>query len=286
MSALPGFGALILTHGRPDRVQTAPALHRFGYTGPWWLVVDEQDPTLSDYRAMHGQGRVVTFRKDDAAQDMGDNGGSRGVILYARNAADQLAASLGLTHYVQLDDDYNHWEHKFLAPDGGLGWAYVRDLDAVFAALVEFLDGSGALTVAMAQGGDMIGGSAGAWRQGLKRKAMNTFVCRVGSPVGFVGRLNEDVNTYVWRGSTGALFLTCLGLTVDQASTQTVQGGMAEAYLAAGTYRKSFYTVMWGPSAAQVSVMGENHTRIHHRVTWDHAVPKILSDRWRKPRPA
>lgn len=34
----------------------------------------------------------------------------------------------------------------------------------------------------------------------------------------------------------------------------------------------------------KVSELGSNHRRVHHKVSWRYAVPKILSERYRKGR--
>lgn len=283
-----GFGAFILTHGRPHAVQTVRALHRGGYTGPWWLVLDDEDDTREEYEREWGAERILVFTKDDTAQDMADNGGSRSVVLYARNAVDPFAQALGLTHYMVLDDDYTgfYYRHRQLRPDGAgirLGATPVRSLDAVLDAMVDFLDTSGALTVAFAQGGDLLGGHDRTFfNLGLSRKAMNLFICRTGRPVRFVGRINEDVNTYVTLGNRGELMFTVTTINLTQGDTQQQAGGMTPAYAASGTYRKSFYTVMMAPSCVKVWAMGSAHYRYHHRVTWNQTVPKILSGRWQR----
>ena len=46
-------------------------------------------------------------------------------------------------------------------------------------AMIKFLDQTGAITVALAQGGDYIGGvDNGNFKKKLLRKAMNSFFCR------------------------------------------------------------------------------------------------------------
>lgn len=283
-----GFGTFILSHGRPEQVhRTIDALTRARYTGPWWIVLDDEDPTAGQYTARWGADRIVTFNKDATAEtfDLGDNAGPRSVVVYARNAVDPLAAGLGLTHYLVLDDDYTYFAHRFVR-DGSLDYAYTYRLDAVLEACLDFLDASGALTVAFAQGGDYLGGVAGTFQQGVKRKAMNTFLVRTGHPIGFVGRINEDTTTYTWRGSQGDLFLTLMDLYIDQRNTQEQEGGLTGAYLDLGTYAKSFYTVMWAPSCTRISTLGDNAHRVHHRIAWGNAVPKIISSRHRQERPA
>lgn len=276
------FGAFILTHGRPKQVgRTIGALRRAGYTGNWWLVLDTDDATRGEYEALWGTKRVLLFDKGDADFDLGDNGGSQAVVVYARNALDPLAQALGLTWYMHLDDDYSFFQYRRL--EGmHLTSPAVRQLDEILEAFIDFQEASGALTVAMAQGGDLIGGRHGTffWR-GLARKAMNTFVVRTGRPIPFVGRINEDVNTYVTLATRGEILFTVTTIQVTQAVHQQQDGGMTSTYLETGTYAKSFYTVMMAPSCVHVSAMGEKHTRIHHRINWECAAPKILAEKWR-----
>lgn len=280
------FGAFILTHGRPDRVLTYKTLRDQGYTGPIWIVIDDEDPSGKEYRARFGD-EVLTFSKSEIAAtfDEADNFEDRRAIVYARNACFDLAESVGCETFWQLDDDYTGFFYRF---DGdqkyGPGWM-VRSLDDLVAAMADYLADIPALTIAFSQGGDHIGGgeSAGLRTIGAKRKAMNTFFCRTDRRFDFVGRVNEDVNTYVGRGIVGDLMLTLMSVQVNQVQTQASSGGMTELYLDSGTYVKSFYTVMIAPSCVKISTMGRYNMRLHHRVKWRNAVPMILSQDHRKP---
>lgn len=290
------FGVFILSNGRPQAIgrYTIRALRKAGYSGKWWIVLDSEDETAPEYRRLYGEERVLTFdRADvDGTFDIGDNGGLRGlringepgmmskVVVHARNAVPRLAADLGLRYYQQLDDDYTYFAHR-LVREGTLTYAFTYNFDTAVDAFVDFLEETGALTVAFAQGGDFIGGAWGGFRTQVTRKAMNTFIARVDRPVGFVGRINEDVNTYVWRGGQGDLFLTYTAFALNQINTQEQPGGLTTAYLDGGTYVKSFYTIMFAPSCVRISAIGDLSYRIHHQVSWNNAVPKVLSDRYR-----
>lgn len=278
------FAVFILTHGRPEACKrTIRSLKAARYTGPWYLVLDDEDTTRDAYAERWGEDRILTFNKDEVAEgfDLGDNGGSRGVIVYARNATEKLAQELGVSYYLQLDDDYNYFAHR-LRHGETLAYAYTYRFDEVVDTFIDFLEDTGALTVAFAQGGDFIGGVHGAYKSPTKRKAMNSFFARTGRPIGFVGRINEDVNTYVWRGGQGDLFLTVTDFSLEQPNTQGEQGGMTGAYLGSGTYTKSFYTVMWAPSCVKISTIGETSHRLHHQIAWNNAVPKIVPGSCRK----
>jgi hypothetical protein len=136
------------------------------------------------------------------------------------------------------------------------------------------------------QSGDTIGGMANfrkwnAYFPFNKRKAMNSFFCKTARRFWFFSRLNEDVNTYMSLGNRGRLFLTIPDVLLKQAQTQGNTGGMSVAYLAGGTYVKSFYTVMIGPSYCKATVTASMQ-RIHHKISWNNAVPKILDDTHKK----
>jgi hypothetical protein len=274
------FAILILTHGRPDKVHTIQALKRYGYTGRYFLVVDDEDKTGPEYRQRYGE-RVVTFSKEKIARefDEADCGNmDRRSVFYARNASFDLARSLGLRYFMQCDDDYSHFEIRFDREKRFGHWP-VASLDKVIALMLAYFETIPALSIAMSQGGDHLGGGDSDFS---KRKAMNTFLCDVERPFRFVGRINEDVTTYTSLGRQGALFLTIPSIMVMQKPTQSSAGGMTELYFDTGTYVKSFYSVMVTPSAVTVEEMKTVFHRIHHRIRWRNCAVAIVREKWRK----
>ena len=111
---------------------------------------------------------------------------------------------------------------------------------------------------------------------------MNFFVCSTDRPFQFIGRINEDVNTYVRLGTLGDLFFTIADLRLEQLDTQSNTGGLTEFYLDGGTYVKSFYTVLFSPSCTKINLMGNKNKRLHHMIKWNNAVPIILEEKYKK----
>jgi len=269
------FCALILTYKRPDNVQTLKSLRKYGYTGPIYLVVSDDDPTLDEYRKNFGD-MVVTFSREESIADQCDNFPHKRGVLVARNMCHEIARSLGFKLFIEMDDDYKDYQYKLRS------WAPLRNLDTSLSAMARFLENTSTLAVCLSQGGDHIGGTGNIT---LRRKAMNSFVCHVDRPFRFVGRLNDDVNTYVTLGSRGVLFFTYLPTMLNQKETQQGAGGLTDLYLDSGTYVKSFYTVMQAPSSVKVSYLrnrGDGPWRVHHSILWPHAVPKIVHESHRK----
>lgn len=277
------FAVFILTHGRPEKVVTLKSLQSGNYTGKWYIVIDNEDDTENEYRRLYGD-KVLQFDKLAISKtfDTADLAHDRRTIVYARNARFDLARQVGVRYFLELDDDYTSFMYRF--PDGRkLGYATCKQLDDLFSDMIDFLDASGALTVAFAQGGDFIGGiDCQNFYKGLLRKAMNTFFCDVQKPFQFVGRINEDVNTYTLLGNQGKLLFTVTDANITQLQTQSNSGGMTDVYLDSGTFLKSFYSVIFSPQAVSISQMGAKHIRIHHKVNWNACAPKILNEKWRK----
>ena len=280
------FAVLILSHGRADQVVTIKTLQRCGYTGKWYIVLDTEDEQEQKYRDNFGDDHIILFDKSYAATkfDIMDNFPGRGVPTFARNMFWEIAKNLGLTYFLELEDDYNAFNFR-IEMAGHLPLVKISDFDAVCDAYIDYLDKSGCLTVAFCQAGDIIGGAGSViGRNKYLRKAMNCFFCRTDTEFRFLGRFNDDVNAYITYGKTGGLFLTFLDVCMVQPLTQQNTGGITAAYKGYGTYVKSFYSVMLRPDCVKIAMMGEKDRRIHHKILQPIAYPAIISDRYRKER--
>jgi hypothetical protein len=245
--------------------------------------MDNLDPTIDEYKNRHGD-IVIVFdkRKYWEETDDGDNFGIKGTPLYARNAVWDIAKNLGLTHFLVLDDDYHSFHVRFNSDLEYITGSIKTRIEDCIEACYEFLDESGADCVAMSQGGDHIGGGLSTRNKDgptLSRKIMNAFFFRVDRPFKFVAAMNDDVSTYVTLGRKGKLFFQIQQIMLTQTATQKNTGGLTELYLDAGTYVKSFYSVMWEPSCVKVTNL---NLRVHHCVDWKSAAPLIVSNKFTK----
>jgi hypothetical protein len=285
--------AFILSYKRAANVVTYKALRRHGFTGRIFIIVDDGDPQLAEYQSLYGE-QVKVFSKDEVRKhtDTGDNFAATNTVLFARNVCWHIAKQVKVSHFVMLDDDYGSFLHRY---DDNLMFArtrYANNLDAVFAACARFADATNACAIALAQGGDFIGGclpTAGLLGNGNRRKAMNAFVCATTRPFMFIGRMNDDVNTYVRLGNLGNYFATTALCSITQKQTQQAAGGLTDMYLAEGTYKKSFYSCMYMPSSVAISVLCDarieaktKHSRFHHKIKWRATVPRLLRESIKK----
>ena len=270
------FAVFILTHGRPDNVKTLSTLKKCGYTGLVYLIVDNEDKTIDKYIKNFGSEKVRVFNKKVMADgvDEGNNFDERRTITHARNACFDIAEDVGVTYFIQLDDDYYYFGYRYDA-----GAKKITNIDFVFKIMLNFYKSVNIKTIAFGQGGDHIGGFSGIK---LKRKCMNSFICSTKRRFQFVGAMNEDVNTYTTLGSRGHVFFTFTNLQLDQKDTQSNNSGITDMYLRYGTYCKAFTSTMMHPSGVRVSMMNTSNPRIHHRIKWINTTPMIISDDYKK----
>ena len=277
------FAVFILSHGRADNLKTLGTLRRQGYTGKIYVILDNEDDQIDEYKKIQDI-EVIVFDKLQEMErtDTIDNFRKHKAVVYARNKCHDIAKDLGLEYFLELDDDYSSFMFRY-EKDDTLSSVQCKNLDKVFDAMLKFLDQTGAYSVAFAQGGDFIGGASSQfWQKKIHRKVMNSFFCRTDKPFKFLGSINEDVNAYVTLGQKGKLFFTISECMLVQTATQQSKGGLTDIYLDLGTYVKSFYSVICSPSCVKVHSMGVNYMRIHHKVEADKCYPKIINEKYKK----
>ena len=169
------FCVFILTHGRAGNVKTWGSLQKHGYTGPTILVLDDEDDQIPQYVERFGAANIEIFNKDEVARrfDRGDNFGKKGAIIYARNACFDIARKRGYKYFIELDDDYTSFTFRF---DGELNYVetQTKNVENIWRTMLEYYKATPQLTtIAMAQGGDFIGGGVSSLGRCVpKRKAI------------------------------------------------------------------------------------------------------------------
>lgn len=189
MMKYKSFAAFILSHGRANNVLTYGKLRQHGYTGKIYIIIDDEDNQADEYYNRY-KDEVIMFCKKDIAEryDTGDNQKERRVVFFARNACFEIAKELGLEYFVEFDDDYKDFSLRIEKDNELKDINCLKSLDAVFDAMLDFLNESKAKTVAFSQPGDFIGGRfSTVWKNQLSRKAMNSFFAKQAISLNFMG---------------------------------------------------------------------------------------------------
>lgn len=277
------FAVFILTHGRAENQITLNMLLSQGYSGRWYMILDDEDDTADEYIARYGKDHVIIFNKQAVINrtDTMDNFNEHRAIVYARNESYRIAKELSLRHFMMIDDDIQAIRYRYEADQCLKGKKpYGEKLDSIFQAVTIALEETGAQIIALGIAGDHIGGLNGGFKKKIKRTIRNALFCQVDRPVEFFATMNEDLTTAITLGSRGGLFFAYLPVDVIHLPPKKFAGGMTEVYNQTGEYTKFFYSVLAMPSCAQVVISKDSRVRI--RVNWSDCTPKIIGEEWRK----
>lgn len=277
------FAVFILSHGRAKEMTTVNMLKRYKYTGKYFIVLDNEDEQIKDYIRRYGKNNIIVFdkKKIEQSMDTGDNGGSLKCGVFARNFIIDEADKMGYKYHLQLDDDYNGYCFRYVK-DGRLRSSKVTDLDKFFKESLRYLINGDLDCLGYGVASDYTGGINSKVMKGFCRKSMNTFFLRADRKFYFVARMNDDVTTNLVNNKIGKKIITVLYAMVSMPATQRMKGGMTDVYTDEGTYMKSFYSVMFEPSACKVDATMKKVKRVHHSITWNNISPKILNERYKK----
>lgn len=281
------FAVFILSHGRANNLMTVNMLKSGGYSGDYYVVIDDEDDQEKIYREKFGD-HVIQFNKKEWAEktDTGDLDTDRRVGVFARNAIQDIARDMGYKYHLQLDDDFTGIAIRYPSGKGNkLGHHRVSDLDRLFCFMIDFMESTDVAWVSFALSSDYLGGADNKrFASGLFPKTMGSFLMRADEPIPFRMRMNDDITTCIMSWNVGIPNFSIMSLQVETPPTQHMSGGMTDAYIDNGTYRKSFYSVMCCPSFVKIGKQGITNFRIHHMISWNNCIPKILNEKWRKER--
>lgn len=277
------FAVFILSHGRAKTISTPDALINCGYTGEYFVVIDNEDDDEPLYREKFGD-KIIQFDKRDYVKltDLGDTDDDRRIGVLARNFIQDEAIKRGYRYHLQLDDDIHGFTYRYIKGDS-LKAKTIRRMDDVFEAMCSYLDTTPITSLSFSLAVFMVGGiNNDAFFKGLIPKTATTFLMRADDLNYFHMRMNDDMTTAAINRMRGKQYYTIMQLMLSVDGTQVQSGGMTEIYVDNGTYRKSFYSVMCIPSAVKITAMGITDYRIHHEFHWNNIAPKLLSESYRK----
>lgn len=274
------FCYVILSYNRANNLKTLKLLNNCNY--PIVILCGDDEPQKEEYNKLENEKiKVYYFNKveEQKQTDDGINNNKLKAVVYARNYIWKLMQDLNYEYFCVLDDDYISLTFLQKNEKNKKEEIKVKDWDKISNIMINFLKNTKIDCISFLQGGDLIGGTSNKlfFKRQVKKKIMNVFYCRTKTPFYFFGKINEDVNSYLVNlRNYGKIMFSLPFLKIDQTQTQKNKGGLTDIYLDVETYVKSFFSVMYCPSACKISIMGNKNKRIHHKLCIDNYAPAIL----------
>ena len=131
------FAVFIMVHGRPNKVKTYSTLRKQGYTGKIYLVADNLDETVDEYKKIYDK-ELIIFDKLKAAKkyDSGDNTGDLRSTLYAANTVFDIAEEMGIEYFSLMCDDYYDFYYAFSDTTGKV---VPNNMNVIFSLMLDVL---------------------------------------------------------------------------------------------------------------------------------------------------
>lgn len=273
------FAVFILSHGRAESITTINELLRSGYTGKWFVIIDNLDSDYEKYLNTY-KDHVIVFDKEKVAENVDTVTAHKELKspVYARNACYDIASDLRLKYFAEFDDDLSSFYIRY-EEDGKLKAKKILEIDYVFDALIEFQEASGAYSVGIDSANGLVGGLNGKFKEGIPRGLYQSFILRTDKRIEFKGILNEDDIALNLCNMVGKLTFQVVALNQSSPMRSTNEGGNHELYKDNSEYIRALYSVITCPSSMKIF---PRNGHITLKRTVNLAFPKIINERWKK----
>lgn len=279
------FAVFILTHGRPYNQLTVKSLQDVGYTGEWYLVLDDQDLTYREYLDEWGEDRIIVFNKTRFIQstDTGLHTPVPKFAVFARNAIEYIAKEMGYKTFMMLDDDITKFRIRLPVGDSLKSFQINGQFDEIVDRAVDYMLDCGIACLGLGFCNLYIGGIDNFNRENPRQRlCAEAFIRNTSHPISWRLNMVEDLITSIDAAIRGEVWFQFLPIQCEiKMSEGAVDGGNSDVYRQLGMYRISFMPVIAYPSSNAVRLGKKTWAST---TTPDKCIPKIISSRYRKER--
>lgn len=276
------FAFFIVSNGRPNNQATLDQILNSGYSGDWFIVCDDLDVKLDEYKERYGD-KILVFNKVEWAEktDTYESSHDLRSVVYARNASIQLARDLGYKYMAQFDDDQKRFTLRVEEGDKLRSQVVEENMDAVLSAYVQLLEDTPIEVLAMGNGMNYIGGLNGAFQKRMGTWLYSTFFIKLDSEIEFRGLHNEDYILTSHYAKRGHLLYNIYDVQTNDFQRGTNEGGLFDIYQATSSYQLAFYAILESPDSTLIRTdsLGQSHISQYQK----YRIPRLLNEKWRLP---
>lgn len=270
----------IITHQRADKQLTLKMLESCGYSGRVYLVVDDMDGQIVEYRKRYGD-KVLVFNKKRYAESVDTHINKFGMssALFARNACVDMAKDMRLKFYFVCDDDIR-WTYFKDARTGKMVTTKITDMEGILSGLVKFMENTSVHAVAFADNGAYIGGVNSEVRKGVKYTLTKFMLYRTSNPVEYESIIWEDQASCYRDLGKGKIDFSIMFLSAATPPNEKASGGCSEMYRQSTDYMNPFMVLLGRPDCVTITPGKRGKFRMRTKQSALH--PMILNEMHRK----
>lgn len=275
------YAVYIISHKRP-KVETLKALEKAGYTGDYFIVIDDTDPTIEEYKSSYGE-HLLVFNKEKIWEntDTIDNFKIMTCCTYPRNFCIKSAKEKGYKYLINFDDDIKSFGMRYVK-DNKLLSAKIKDIGRVFEAYIEFMERAKFTCSGFIMAGRLIGGKKNPLVNScFYCRPTNCFILKTSSPY-FKGTYYEDAIYAIQNNKQGKLTYALMPIVINGAPPMKNHdgGGMTAAYEGQNEFTQYFHIKVAEPTSIKLKVC--NNGKVKTTFLENFFVPKILNEEVKK----
>lgn len=278
------FAVFICTHGRPDKQLTLDYLLSAGYTGKYYLVLDDQDETIQQYIDNYGPEHLLVFDKNHYINttEVGSNNPPFKCIVYAKNAVEDIARDMNLSAFMVSDDDNLKLRYRYPEKDKLKTLDVKHNLDSVFEAYIDVMLESHMTATAFGFAQFYFAGSGSFSPERFQklRVPYNMVFRNASIPIKWKSAFGEDIVTALMYEKTGQFWTALPYVQIETEPVgKAVSGGMASTYQSMNSMKLAMYDFMFLPTATRPYYY---KGKFMASIKREQAFPKLISSSYRK----
>lgn len=271
------YAVFIISHKRPE-VETLKALDGAGYTGEYFIVIDDTDPTIEEYKSRYGE-HLLVFNKEEIWEetDTIDNFKIMTCCTYPRNYCIKAAREKGYKYLINFDDDIKSFGMRYTKNEKLLS-AKIKNIGKVFEAYIKFMECANFTCTGFIMAGRLIGGRKNPLVEGcFYSRPTNCFIMKASTPY-FKGTYYEDAIYAIQNNKQGKLTYALMPIVINGAPPMKNRdgGGMTEAYTNQSDFSQFFHIKVAEPASIQIKVC--NDEKVKTKFFENFFTPKILNE--------
>lgn len=275
------FAVFIITHKRLKQ-DTYELLKKYNYTGKLYFLCDNMDDTRFEIIKRYGSKNVIIFDKKAYLPEV-DTMTNREYWdspVFVERFMYDIADIYGINYFIRCDDDITDFSYRYVE-DGSLKQRKVKNIDAVFEAIVEYMEKAKIVCLSPAQSAAYIGGLAGNYSKGFDYKYSQMVFCNTKLPIEWKGFSSSDFLSIFEAALTGRPAFRIYPLSITSPQRGSNAGGMKTVYEKdKGFYMSNFLATIIHPSSSKIVIGGEGE--IKGNTEYNYIFPKIISESYKK----
>ena len=283
------FAVFITSYNNPNNITTIDSLLNAGYTGDWYVIIEDNDPQLEAYKEKIPEDKLLLYNKKEQIKyyDTCDNFNILNTHTNSINLPSYFAKKMGYKYYYNAEDDYKGYFLKYKQKDKAF-LKPLKNINMAFDMLIDLLNLNDKI-ICLSFDRIMKHNSIGIhdyWNDNIfKYFNYNGWICDVDKEFKFRGTVSEDVIVILDYYKKGYITFTILPIKNEHIwyydkKKSEITGSGNDLVNMSVLDRENYYFYIFMTNPAGTKLVYEN--RLDIKYIKSKLVPKIIDERWKK----